>query len=113
MTVFAAVVVGFAAPQGDYSCNGCCKNNSSCLSFCGGGGDEKMAAAMAAVKFYDAVVAVVTSRFLSHLQHLVVECISLTGGSSLRLSEQRALKRTGKIGSNFGNGKGGFFANCA
>ena len=83
------------------------------VSMCGGGGDEKMAAAMAAVKFYDAVVAVVTSRFLSHLQHLVVECISLTGGSSLRLSEQRALKRTGKIGGNFGNGKGEFCARFA
>src|SRR5689334_5085853 len=37
------------------------------------------------------------------------------GGSSHRLSRQRGLKRTGKIGSKFGNGKDGFcaiVANC-
>ena len=35
---------------------------------------------------------------------------NVVGGSSLRLSKQRALKRTGKIGSNGGNGKTVFCA---
>ncbi len=46
-----------------------------------------------------------------------VVCVgNVVRGSSIRLSKQRALKRTekiGKFGSNFGNGKDWFYADCA